>query len=154
MVKILAAAIPVLYIAVIWIQSSYSTEAIILFLTKGIDRVAVIEEPALPIILLGTLFELLHLIEFGILFFLSVLALQAFGLSSKRAIPIALFIAAGYSVIDEWHQYFTAGRSASWTDLLKDWAGIVIVWLLMIRHERKKRQRRRAEWNTRLRKRA
>ncbi|MBS2969631.1 VanZ family protein [Metabacillus sp. KIGAM252] len=154
MLKVLAILIPALYISAIWFQSSYSIDEIISFLTSRIDRVVLIEEPTLPVILLGTLFELLHLIEFGILFFLMTLSLQLFGLSWKRAFPIAILTAAGYSVIDEWHQLHVPGRSASWVDLVKDWAGIVLVWYLMKRYDRNKKKRRRPEWSRKIGRRA
>jgi VanZ family protein len=44
---------------------------------------------------------------------------------SWRSAAVAVAIAAGFGVSDEWHQSYVPGRDASWLDLVADTVGAV-----------------------------
>ncbi|AZB43573.1 VanZ family protein [Bacillus sp. FJAT-42376] len=150
LVKVLAVLIPVLYVCGIWFQSSHSTNQILVFLASLSHHPAGSGEEIIFSRQMGTLLEILHLIEFGLLFFLMVHCMHLFGLSRQRAFPLALIAACSFSIIEEWHQLFVAGRSSSWIDLAKDWIGVFVVWAFMLNKERDRRRKKKYEWKTRL----
>jgi polysaccharide biosynthesis protein VpsQ len=111
----------------IWLQSSHFNPDLVSSssLSMNVD---------LRILLfLGIVFELLHLIEFGILFFLLIVAFLAFGKLTPGKEYWAIIISVIYSLVDEVHQYFVPFRSFSLGDIFKDFVGILLIWLL-VRH--------------------
>ncbi|MCP3031615.1 VanZ family protein [Halobacillus sp. A1] len=73
----------------------------------------------------GALFELLHFVEFAILYVLIIGALAA----NHRLSVVTSYIAAGaamlYGVGDEIHQFYVPGRSFTVIDLVKNGTGIL-----------------------------
>ncbi|MEW6064965.1 MAG: VanZ family protein [Bacillota bacterium] len=75
--------------------------------------------------------ESLHLVEFAILYGLLVLAFLTGGPLSPRENKIAIIISVAYAFVDEFHQSFIPSRSASVIDLIKDTAGVALVWFFI-----------------------
>jgi VanZ family protein len=74
--------------------------------------------------------NLLHVPVFGALGWLAGWALQAWIPDVFAAVATAFIWAAGYGVLDEWHQSFVVGRYASLSDVLLDVAGVALgLWL-------------------------
>jgi len=74
--------------------------------------------------------NLLHVPVFGALGWLAGWALQAWIPDVFAAVATAFIWAAGYGVLDEWHQSFVVGRYASLSDVLLDMAGVALgLWL-------------------------
>ncbi|MDZ5473303.1 VanZ family protein [Bacillus sp. 31A1R] len=112
--------------AIIWLQSHY-------FNPGQIAQIIIIELPQIVFVLIGITFELLHLVEFGLLYFLFIMVFLTFGrLNSKKEI-VALVITLVYSFVDETHQYFVPHRSFSIVDMIKNVIGIIVVWYLVRR---------------------
>lgn len=107
--------LPILYMGFIWYLSSYPSDAII---HTGLTWD-------------GLLKEGLHLVEFGALYVLLFLALLARGKVSVGLCIIAAIISATYGIVDELHQHFVPGRSATLTDLIKDITGVAVAWYFM-----------------------
>lgn len=108
--------LPLCYMALIWYLSSQSSGAVVNFSFYD-----------------SLIKESLHLVEFAILYALLVLALLTWGELSCRGNKIALGIAVLYALLDEFHQSFIPSRSASVTDLIKDFLGIAVVWYILRR---------------------
>jgi VanZ family protein len=77
--------------------------------------------------------ESLHLVEFGILYVLLVLA----ALTADRLTPalnafLAIF-ACFYGILDEIHQSFVPYRSATLIDAVKDITGVLVCWYFISR---------------------
>lgn len=106
--------LPLGYMAFIWYLSSQSSGAVVNFSFYD-----------------SLIKESLHLVEFALLYALLVLALLTWGELSPRGNKIALVIAVLYALLDEFHQYFVPSRSATVTDLIKDFLGIAVVWYLI-----------------------
>lgn len=106
-------ALPILYMAFIWVLSSLPTDTVIELPDSELD---------------GFIKESLHLVEFAILYFLFVVALGFNGKLTLRTSLIVALISCMYGAIDEIHQSFYPYRSASWFDLLKDCIGVAAVW--------------------------
>ncbi|MBM7551597.1 VanZ family protein [Thalassobacillus pellis] len=79
----------------------------------------------------GDFLESLHLIEFAILYLLLVAALMANHKLSRMTSFLAALIAMTYGLVDEFHQLFVVGRSFTVIDLVKDWIGVLIAWLVV-----------------------
>lgn len=77
------------------------------------------------------LWEMFHFIEFAILYLLIVGALIANHKYTDMTDLLAMIIAILYAFIDEIHQYYVPGRSFSQMDLFKDFAGVLIAWLVV-----------------------
>ncbi|KAA0565917.1 hypothetical protein F0342_04315 [Bacillus sp. CH30_1T] len=109
-------AAPFLYMILIWMMSSNPDDAVIRFPDNQLDRF---------------IKESLHLIEFGILYGLFVLALLAHGkLRFTLNFTVAL-IAIFYGFVDEIHQSFVPYRSATLIDAAKDLIGVtVLFWIV------------------------
>ncbi|MGM0853861.1 MAG: VanZ family protein [Bacillota bacterium] len=109
-------AAPFLYMILIWIMSSNPDDAVIRFPDNQLDRF---------------IKESLHLIEFGILYGLFVVALLAHGkLRFTWNFTVAL-IAIFYGFVDEIHQSFVPYRSATLIDAAKDLIGVtVLFWIV------------------------
>ncbi|VEF49054.1 Predicted integral membrane protein [Bacillus freudenreichii] len=116
-------ALPIIYIMLIWFQSSRFNPESVFLLTDYISYRL--------LILMGIFLELGHLIEFGILYLLIILAFLTYrGLTLKIEIT-AMVTAIIYGVIDEIHQQFTPFRSFSMIDILKDMIGVIVIWWIV-----------------------
>lgn len=104
--------LPVLYMAAVWIQSSYSSDQFVKLSNSALDH---------------NIKESLHLIEFAILYVLLVLAFltRRGGLTRGLNVACAL-IAALWGLTDEIHQSFVPYRSATLFDFVKDIIGISV----------------------------
>lgn len=102
--------LPLAYMAAVWIMSSLPDTAVIELPDRGVDRF---------------LKESLHLVEFGILYVLLVLA----ALTTGRFTPVMSFAFMGvailYGLLDEIHQSFVPYRSATVIDFIKDVIGVL-----------------------------
>lgn len=107
----------------IWLQSSQFNPEV--FYTR-----VNIADPRVILIVGGSL-ELLHLIEFGILYFLLIHFLLTFGKLTFSKEITAMILSFLYSVSDEIHQYFVPFRSLSIVDFIKNIIGILIMWILI-----------------------
>ncbi|KAF0819747.1 hypothetical protein KIS4809_1608 [Bacillus sp. ZZV12-4809] len=118
MVKWILRVLPVLYMALIWVLSSMPADAVVELPDLAVDRF---------------IKESMHLIEFGILYVLLVLAaLTAGKLTPGVNILLALF-ACLYGIIDEIHQSFVPYRSATLIDAVKDMTGVAVCWYFISR---------------------
>ncbi|MGX1191816.1 VanZ family protein [Metabacillus sp. SLBN-84] len=106
---------PILYMILIWILSSLPADAIIKT-PFSFDRL---------------MKESLHLIEFGILYWLIALAFAANGRWTAKASVLAAVISILYGATDEIHQYFVPYRSATVIDLVKDTIGVLVSFYIM-----------------------
>jgi VanZ family protein len=102
--------LPLAYMAAIWIMSSNPSDALVELPNQGVDRF---------------LKESLHLVEFGILYVLLVLA----ALTTTRFTPVLSFAFMGvailYGLLDEIHQSYVPYRSATVIDFVKDVIGVL-----------------------------
>jgi VanZ family protein len=102
--------LPLAYMAAIWIMSSNPSDALVELPNQGVDRF---------------IKESLHLVEFGILYVLLVLA----ALTTGRFTAILSFVFMGvailYGLLDEIHQSFVTYRSATVIDFVKDVIGVL-----------------------------
>lgn len=113
------------YIIFIWLQSEFFNPQLIEVYADYLN---------LPILLfLGVIFELLHLVEFGILFMLLVQTFKANpnGQFTKRKMVICLVLSLLYGVIDEIHQFFVPYRSFSVIDILKNFIGVFLAYYIV-----------------------
>jgi polysaccharide biosynthesis protein VpsQ len=108
------------YCLIIWIQSGYFNPESIHSIWTSI--------PPLVILFIGFGLELLHFIEFGILYFLMIVLALTFGPLNVKKETIAIAISVSYAVIDEIHQYYVPFRSFSLGDIIKDFIGIIVIW--------------------------
>lgn len=68
-----------------------------------------------------------HLLEYAILTFLLIRALQEHQLTRKKILILAVILAMGYALTDEYHQSFILGRNASLRDVLIDSSGVLLI---------------------------
>ncbi len=68
-----------------------------------------------------------HFLEYAILTFLLIQALQEHRLTKKKILILAVILAVGYALADEYHQSFILGRNASLKDVLIDSSGVLLV---------------------------
>jgi VanZ family protein len=80
--------------------------------------------------------KLIHMIEYGLLWWLW---LRALGFARPG---LAAVIALAYAASDEFHQSFVHGRSASPVDWAIDGAGVAVAWLAWRALARRRRERR------------
>jgi polysaccharide biosynthesis protein VpsQ len=118
--RIILSTLPLLYMDLIWLQSSYFDPESVSGLSTQLSMNV--------IMLIGICLELAHLFEFGILYLLIILALLSFGKLTRCKEVIAISISFLYGVSDEVHQIFVPYRSASVGDLLKNTIGIIAIW--------------------------
>lgn len=124
MLKILLRLFPFIYMVAIWVMSSMPDNAVVELPDSKWD---------------AGIKESLHLVEFGILYVLLVLALLTFkGLTRKRNI-VLMFIASLYGITDEIHQYFVPSRSSTIIDVAKDIIGVLVASWIMYGAYHKKR---------------
>lgn len=115
--------LPILYMAIIWLQSSHFNPESVFALSSHINMTI--------IWFIGAGLEFAHFFEFGLLYLFLILLFLSFGeLNSTKEI-IAASLAIAYGVIDEIHQYFVPFRSFSYFDLLKNFIGVWIVWCVV-----------------------
>ncbi|WP_071393311.1 VanZ family protein [Bacillus tuaregi] len=124
MLKLVLRVFPFIYIVAVWVMSSMPDNAVVELPDSSWD---------------AGIKESLHLIEFGILYVLLVLALLTFrGLSAKWNI-ILIIIASLYGIIDEIHQSFVPYRSATMIDVVKDITGVLVAsWILYSAYHKKR----------------
>lgn len=114
--KWLFRVLPLGYMVAIWVMSSMPSNAVVELPALAVDRF---------------IKESLHLIEFGILYWLFVLAGLTTGRFTTRMSMIFAFVAAAYGLSDEIHQSFYPYRSATLIDLVKDWVGVSVSWIIV-----------------------
>lgn len=68
-----------------------------------------------------------HFLEYAILTFLLIQALQEHQLTKKKILILAVILAIGYAFSDEYHQSFILGRNASLRDVLIDSSGVLLI---------------------------
>jgi polysaccharide biosynthesis protein VpsQ len=117
--------LPILYGMFIWWQSNT-------FDPESVSRFTFLLGPTI-VKIIGAGFEAAHLIEFGVLYLLIIVALLSFGGISKVEETLTFIIAALYGLLDELHQYYVPFRSTSLIDLTKDIIGILFVWYMIHR---------------------
>jgi len=71
--------------------------------------------------------KLSHFLEYAILTFLLIRALQEHKLTKKKTLFLAVILAMGYAFSDEYHQSFILGRNASLRDVFIDSLGILLI---------------------------
>lgn len=110
---------------VIWYQSSKFNPSSIEHIFYGVN----------PVILysMGVVLELAHLIEFGILYLLVLIALLSFGDLTGNKEKFAIIITVVYASVDEIHQIFIPYRSFSLIDMLKNVVGLWVFWFVIHR---------------------
>lgn len=116
-------AMPLLYIWLIWLQSSRLNPSQLEVVAPSINFNLLLA--------VGIIFELGHLILFGMLYLFIILALLTFGPLTRTKEFIALTISLSYSVLDEVHQYFVPFRSFGFDDILKNMFGVFILWVIV-----------------------
>lgn len=121
--KLILRILPILYIILIWIQSSSFDPESVYNLSNYINNYI--------IVMIGACLELAHLFEFGILYLLLILAVLTFRSLNSKTEAICFTIAVLYGLIDEIHQYFVPFRSFSMIDLVKDFLGVLGIWLII-----------------------
>jgi VanZ family protein len=102
--------LPIAYMAAIWIMSSNPSDALVELPNQGIDRF---------------IKESLHLVEFGILYVLLVLAALTTGRFTPGLSFAFMGVAVLYGLLDEIHQSFVPARSATVIDFTKDVIGVL-----------------------------
>jgi VanZ family protein len=109
--------LPLAYMVLIWYLSSNPSDAVVTF-SSNANYDTFIKES-------------LHLVEFGILYVLWVIAFLSRGDLTRKQNLTAVAIAMIYGLLDEFHQYFVPSRSATVIDLTKDWIGVGVAWLII-----------------------
>ncbi|MET3697108.1 VanZ like protein [Bacillus oleivorans] len=109
---------PFLYMGLIWVLSSLPHDAIIRVSDNEFDK---------------WFKESLHLIEFGILYCFIVFFFIMIGKFSLRSSRFAAVWACLYGVIDELHQYTVPYRSFAVIDLVKDFIGVFVCYMIITR---------------------
>jgi polysaccharide biosynthesis protein VpsQ len=123
LLRLLMTSLPIVYMLFIWLQSSKFNPSQLEYLYPTIN-------PMIFLMIGGTL-ELAHLIQFGILYLLIILAFLTYGeLTTKKEI-IAFLIAGLYGLFDEIHQYYVPYRSFSTIDIIKDIIGVIFFWYII-----------------------
>ncbi|HEX9049038.1 MAG TPA: VanZ family protein [Anaeromyxobacter sp.] len=69
--------------------------------------------------------KLLHAGAYAVLGALVAAALRAGGAAARRAVALAVLVAAVYGATDEWHQAYVPGRDADPLDWAADAAGAI-----------------------------
>jgi VanZ family protein len=104
--------LPIVYMAIVWIQSSYSSDQFVQLSNSWWDN---------------NIKESLHLIEFAILYVLLVLAFSTRrGGLTRGSNVLCAVIAALWGITDEIHQSFVPYRSSTLFDFVKDIIGISV----------------------------
>jgi len=122
-VRFLLGALPILYMKLIWLQSSKFNPESIYALSTSISKEI--------LLVAGISFELFHFFEFGILYLLLSFVFLSFGKFTKRVEVLLMFISFSYGFIDEIHQMYVPFRSFSLDDLVKDGIGVLVISLII-----------------------
>ena len=117
--------------ALIWFLSSYPSDAIV---DTGLSFDDMLKES-------------LHLIEFGCLSLLWVIALKANKRLNPKTNLAAAIVSILYALADEIHQSFVPQRSATIIDFIKDFIGITLTWYLVNHFYLKSRFKKRRKLN-------
>jgi polysaccharide biosynthesis protein VpsQ len=118
--RFLISILPVFYMYLIWLQTSH-------FDPESVSSLTTVLSDAV-ILAIGASLELAHLFEFGILYFLIILALLSYGHLRKWKEILAINISLLYGLTDEIHQLFVPFRSFSILDLIKNSVGVLVIW--------------------------
>jgi polysaccharide biosynthesis protein VpsQ len=114
---------PFIYIFLIWLQTSH-------FDPESVSSLSEVLNPVV-IMAIGAALEIGHLFEFGILYFLLILAFLSYGDLKKWKEILVLIFSLSYGVIDEIHQLYVPFRSFSILDLVKNTIGIFVIAILI-----------------------
>ncbi|KZZ83866.1 VanZ family protein [Bacillus sp. SJS] len=88
-------------------------------------------DPNAPFTFEAVFKDSLHLIEFGILYWLFAFALAVHGKWTAGTSLAIVIVCLSYGAIDEIHQMFTPFRTSTWFDLFKDAVGITVSYIIM-----------------------
>lgn len=132
-IRLLLLVFPIVYMALIWIQTSNFDPESVYMLSAQIDMNI--------LLLIGAGLELAHLFEFGLLYLFLVMAFLVVGKLSYKKELFAVVIAFGYGVVDELHQYYIPFRSFSLVDLMKNGIGVWALWYFTRRKYHKSHSR-------------
>ncbi|MFY4775217.1 VanZ family protein [Metabacillus sp. RGM 3146] len=105
---------PFLYAALIWYLSSQPGKP-----------------PSIGLTFWDVFKDSLHLIEFGILYWLIAFAFAAHGRFTAGVSAAMIFVCILFGGIDEIHQLFTPWRSTTWIDLFKDAIGVSVSYIIL-----------------------
>lgn len=117
--RLIIRILPIGYISLIWLQSSYLDPESIHYLSKAINLEF--------LILVGIGLELVHFIQFGLLHLFIIVAVLSFRVLTKKIEYCSIIFSLLYGIIDEIHQIYIPFRSFSYTDLLKDTVGVILI---------------------------
>ena len=123
LIRFLLALLPIIYMLVIWLQSSHFNPESLFSLSNHV-RIEIL-------LLVGVGFELFHFFQFGILYVFLALACLRFGKFTKRVEIVLIAVSMIYGLVDEVHQMYVPFRSFSISDLLKDWIGVIVASLII-----------------------
>ena len=119
LLKYLLRILPLVYMVMIWYQS------------ERFDPESVAHWPKHILYAFGAVLEMLHLFQFGLLYFVVILALITYGEITWQKNVFAGLAAVLYAAADEIHQHFVPFRSMSAVDFMKDVIGVLAVyWFL------------------------
>jgi polysaccharide biosynthesis protein VpsQ len=107
----------------IWQQTSH-------FDPESVSDLSDVLNPYL-ILAIGAMLELGHLFEFGILYFLLIMAILSYGHLKKWKEVLVLTFSISYGLMDEIHQLYVPFRSFSIVDLIKNVIGVFIIAFLI-----------------------
>ena len=116
--RLIVRLLPIVYMIIIWLQSSHFNPESIYTLSEQVNKGI--------LYIFGLGFELFHLFQFGILYFLLVVAYLTFEKLTINVETILIIISLTYGMIDEMHQMFVPFRSFSFGDLFKDSIGVFV----------------------------
>jgi polysaccharide biosynthesis protein VpsQ len=117
--KFLITTFPILYMYLIWQQTSH-------FDPESVSDLKHVLNPYI-ILAIGAALELGHFFEFGILYFLLILALLCYVPLKKWMEVMVIIVAILYGLMDEIHQVFVPFRTFSIFDLIKDAIGVIVI---------------------------
>jgi polysaccharide biosynthesis protein VpsQ len=121
--RFLISILPFIYMYLIWQQTSH-------FDPESVSSLATILNPYM-ILAIGAALEFGHLFEFGILYFLLIMAFLSYGHLKMWMEILVLIISLFYGVMDEIHQLYVPFRSFSFVDLIKNAIGVVVIAILI-----------------------
>jgi polysaccharide biosynthesis protein VpsQ len=124
--RFLITILPIFYMYLIWQQTSH-------FDPESVSSLSTVLNPFV-ILAIGASLELAHLFEFGILYFLLIVALLSYGHLKKWKEVLVLIFSISYGFMDEIHQVFVPFRSFSIADLIKNAVGVFVIAILIHKH--------------------